>query len=148
VPAGFEVIPQRGHGLDERLAAGFADVGEPAFLVGMDTPQVTPEVLTAGVDAVSRGMAAFGAALDGGYWGIGLSRPDASVFAGVPMSSPHTGAVQRTRLAELGLETSILPAMRDVDTFADALTVAGQAPHGEFATAVTHVHAALVKAAA
>ena len=45
LPAGFEVIPQRGDGLDERLAAAFADVGEPAFLVGMDTPQVTPALL-------------------------------------------------------------------------------------------------------
>ena len=34
--------PQRGDGLDERLAHAFADVGGPALLVGMDTPQVTP----------------------------------------------------------------------------------------------------------
>ena len=36
---------QRGAGLDERLAAAFADVAEPALLVGMDTPQVTPALL-------------------------------------------------------------------------------------------------------
>ncbi|HET6551139.1 MAG TPA: DUF2064 domain-containing protein, partial [Solirubrobacter sp.] len=49
---GFEVIPQRGRGLDERLAAAFEDVGGPAFLVGMDTPQVTPVLLDAGLAAV------------------------------------------------------------------------------------------------
>jgi len=35
---GLEVIPQRGAGLGERLAAAFEDVAGPALLVGMDTP--------------------------------------------------------------------------------------------------------------
>src|SRR3954447_19366715 len=95
LPAGFEVIPQRGVGLAERLAAAFADVGEPAFLVGMDTPQLTPALLDQGLAAVVDGDSAFGAALDGGYWGIGLRTPDPAVFAGVPMSSHRTGAIQR-----------------------------------------------------
>src|ERR1700712_3664912 len=42
LPDGFEVIAQRGDGLADRLAPPFADVGEPGFLVGMDTPQLTP----------------------------------------------------------------------------------------------------------
>ena len=71
VPDGFEVIPQRGDGLAERLAAAFADAGGPAFLVGMDTPQLTPALLDAGLEALSDHDSAFGAALDGGYWGSG-----------------------------------------------------------------------------
>jgi glycosyltransferase A (GT-A) superfamily protein (DUF2064 family) len=39
LPEGFRVVPQRGDGLDERLAAAFADAGGPALLIGMDTPQ-------------------------------------------------------------------------------------------------------------
>src|SRR3954447_16405261 len=70
LPAGLEVLPQRGDGLAERLAAAFADVGGPAFLVGMDTPQVTPELLGAGLGALESFESAFGPALDGGYWGI------------------------------------------------------------------------------
>jgi rSAM/selenodomain-associated transferase 1 len=136
VPAGFDVIPQRGRGLAERLAAAFADVGGPALLVGMDTPQLTPALLEAGLDAVRAGGAAFGAALDGGYWGIGLQRPDPAVFAGVPMSEDHTGAVQRARLAVLGLATTSLPPLRDVDTIADARAVAEEAPDGAFAAAL------------
>ena len=50
---GFEVVPQRGDGLAARLAAAFDDAGGPAFLVGMDTPQVTPALLDAGLDARS-----------------------------------------------------------------------------------------------
>jgi rSAM/selenodomain-associated transferase 1 len=135
VPDGFEVIPQRGDGLAERLAAAFEDAGEPAFLVGMDTPQLTSELLDAGLHAIAHRDAAFGAALDGGYWGIGLRRPDPNVFAGVPMSADNTGAVQRARLAILGLNTQVLPPLRDIDTFEDAAAVAAAAPTGRFAAA-------------
>jgi len=133
LPDGFEVIAQRGDGLAERLAAAFADVGEPAFLVGMDTPQLTPELLDAGLDAVADGDCAFGAALDGGYWGIGLHTPDPAVFAGVPMSTVRTGAAQRARMGLLGLHPRILAPLTDVDTFEDALAVAAEAPGTRFA---------------
>src|SRR5436305_587964 len=90
VPPGFEVIPQRGTGLDERLASAFDDVAEPALLIGMDTPQVTPALLAAGVRALERPGtdAVLGPALDGGYWAIGLRRPRRELFLGVPMSIP------------------------------------------------------------
>ncbi|MDQ3768613.1 MAG: TIGR04282 family arsenosugar biosynthesis glycosyltransferase [Actinomycetota bacterium] len=135
LPDGFEVIPQRGEGLAERLADAFATIGEPALLVAMDTPQVTAQMLieaTAllrmeGVDAVQ------GDADDGGYWAIGLQHPDPASFAGVPMSVDHTGAAQRARLAELGLTVADLPPLRDVDTMDDAVAVAAQVPDGHFA---------------
>jgi len=139
IPDGFDVIAQRGDGLAQRLAAAFADAGGPAFLVGMDTPQVTPELLTAGLDAVREGDAAFGAALDGGYWGIGLREPDARVFEDVPMSEDNTGAVQRARLAILGLRTAMLPPLRDIDTIEDARAVAREAPGGRFAAALAEI---------
>jgi uncharacterized protein len=130
---GFEVLRQRGGGLAERLAHAFADVGEPAFLVGMDTPQLTPALLAAGQAAVASGRAALGPALDGGYWGIGLTASDPRAFAAVPMSTAFTGAAQRAALERLGLELAELPALRDVDTIADALAVAAQAPATRFA---------------
>jgi len=133
VPAGFAVVPQRGVGLAARLAAAFEDA--PAFLVGMDTPQLTPDLLDAGLAALEDADAAFGPALDGGYWGIGLRRSDPAVFRGVPMSARDTGASQRRRLAELGLRTATLPPLRDVDTIDDARAVAAEAPRTRFAAA-------------
>jgi uncharacterized protein len=141
---GFEIAPQRGDGLAERLAAAFDDVGSPAFLVGMDTPQVTPELLAAGLDAVAGGEAAFGAALDGGYWGIGLPEPDARVFEDVPMSAGNTGAVQRERLAILGLRTRTLPPLRDIDTIEDARAVALDAPESRLAAMLAEVDSGVV----
>ncbi len=130
---GLEIIPQRGDGLAQRLANAFADIDQPALLVGMDTPQLTVELLADGLAALACHDAVLGPAIDGGYWSIGLRSADASVFADVPMSSDETLACQRRRLAELGLSTYDQPTLRDVDTIADARTVAALAPNSRFA---------------
>ncbi len=57
------------------------------------------------------------------------------------MSSSSTGAVQRARLAQLGLQPVILTPLRDVDTFEDALAVAALAPRTRFAAAVAEISA-------
>jgi uncharacterized protein len=134
--AGFELVPQRGAGLAERLAHAFADVGGPALVIGMDTPQVTPELLADGLTALRRRPAVLGPADDGGYWAIGLRRPDPRVFAGVPMSRATTGARQYERIRALGLGVERLPALRDVDDIDDALAVAALAPATRFAAAL------------
>ncbi|MFJ4525807.1 DUF2064 domain-containing protein [Streptomyces sp. NPDC088810] len=130
LPPGFDVVPQCAGGLDARLADAFARCEGPALLIGMDTPQVTPELLTvdfAGYDAC------FGPAADGGFWALGLAEPAPELLRGVPMSTRWTGAVQRRRLVAAGLRVRDLPRLRDVDTAADAAAVAALAPHGRFA---------------
>ncbi len=133
---GFELMAQRGGDLGERLTAAFTDVRGPALLIGMDTPQLTPQLLLEGMRALSRpGIdAVLGQALDGGYWSIGLKHSPALVFDGVPMSTGRTWRVQRQRMQELGWRVHAQPAMRDVDTIADARIVARQAPRSRFAT--------------
>ncbi|MFE0509097.1 DUF2064 domain-containing protein [Streptomyces sp. NPDC058964] len=138
LPHGFDVVPQVSGALDERIAAAF-DVcdGGPALLVGMDTPQLTADLLSCtGPDGHD---AWFGPAADGGFWALGLADPSraGSLVGGVPMSTDRTGAVQRLRLAEAGLTVCDLPLLRDVDTAADATRVAGLCPPGSrFATAL------------
>jgi rSAM/selenodomain-associated transferase 1 len=138
LPGGWEVVAQRGRGLDERLAAAFADVGAPALLIGMDTPQVTPSLLEDGLRILlqDRVDAVLGSALDGGFWALGLRRVDPAVLVGVPMSTTATGRAQRERLLARGLAVRLLPALRDVDRIADARAVAAAAPHGRFAHAL------------
>ena len=99
LPPGFEVTPQRGEGLAQRLAAAFEDAEGPAFVVAMDTPQVTPGLLGAALERLSDPDvdATLGLAVDGGYWGIGLGRADRAVFEDVPMSEGQTGALQALR---------------------------------------------------
>jgi glycosyltransferase A (GT-A) superfamily protein (DUF2064 family) len=90
--------------------------------------------------------AVFGPAADGGFWLIGLSRPDARLLRGVPMSCPDTGRIQFRRLREAGLDVAVLPELNDVDTAADVVEVAAQAPHGRFAAAVRNVTESAVPA--
>lgn len=132
---GFELIPQRGPGLAERLAAAFDDVDSPALLVGMDTPQLTPTLLLDGICALSRQDcdAVLGPALDGGYWSVGFSHGVRGAFDDVPMSSVSTLSAQRARLGALGLRVHEQPPLRDVDTIEDARAVARAAPHTRFA---------------
>ena len=139
IPPGFEVVHQRGAGLDQRLAAAFTDVGGAAVIIAMDTPQVTAAVLTdalrhvveVGHGAGSSGpRSVYGAAADGGFWLLGLSGdvdPD-KVFAGIPMSVETTGAAQLERLADLGLPVHHVPPLRDIDLADDLWAVADLAP--------------------
>jgi rSAM/selenodomain-associated transferase 1 len=136
LPAGLEVIPQRGAGLDERLANAFVDLSEPALIVGMDTPQVSPALLDRGLRLIEHTPAVLAPASDGGYWAIGLRRPEPRALRGVPMSSAHTLAAQRRRLEEFGLASAELPELRDVDNYGDAIEVAQQAPASRFADAL------------
>ncbi|WP_405685932.1 DUF2064 domain-containing protein [Streptomyces sp. NBC_01387] len=138
VPPGFDVVEQGAGGLDERLAAAFSLTTGPALLIGMDTPQVTPRLLATGLD-FSTADAWFGPADDGGFWALGLASPDPELLLGVPMSTAHTGTVQRQRLVGAGLTVRDLPLLRDVDTAADAVAVAEQVPDSRFGT----LHAAL-----
>ncbi len=138
LPPGIEVRPQASGGLAERLAAAFALVTGPAFLVGMDTPQLTPADLDAGLDGAHD--AAIGLCPDGGFWGIGMRRPDPRVFRGVPMSTARTGRLQRGRLEAAGMVVRDLPLRQDVDTAADARHVAALAPGTRFAAALGRTH--------
>jgi rSAM/selenodomain-associated transferase 1 len=135
LPTSLDVVPQRAAGLDERLAAAFADLG-PALVIAMDTPQVRPDDLVEGLRALRNHDAVLGPALDGGYWAIGLRRVHPRAVRGVPMSSPQTLDAQRRRLATLGLRWSELRVLRDVDAFTDALSVAEECPRSRFASAL------------
>ncbi len=140
---GVEVLPQRQGDLADRLAGAFEDTGAPALAIAGDTPQVTPALLTLAVTRLmSPGVdAVLGPTDDGGYWVIGLRRPDPQVFAGVPMSTAHTASAQRDRLRELGLTWVELPSLRDVDTFEDALAVAAAVPGSRFSAMLSEVQA-------
>jgi uncharacterized protein len=135
LPDGFEVVPQCAGGLDARLAHAFGLCEGPALLVGMDTPQITAELLSVGLE-LGDGEASFGPAADGGFWALGMAEPDPALLRGVPMSVPETGAVQRHRLVRAGLTVRELPVLRDVDTAADARLVAAEAPGTRFAAAL------------
>ena len=136
LPTGFELLPQRGAGLDERLANAFADIGGPALVIGMDTPQLEATTLDGALAQLAH-TAVLGPATDGGYWTIGLRSPDPGLLLGVPMSTERTLEEQRRRLRAAAVEFTELAPLRDVDTYADAMAVAREAPWSRFAAALS-----------
>jgi glycosyltransferase A (GT-A) superfamily protein (DUF2064 family) len=141
LPRGFQVIGQRGGGPDERVSAAFADahaaVPLPMVLIGADTPQVTAGMLDDAIASLESGEAdaVFGPATNGGFWLLGLRRPDRSLLAGVPMSAPDAGRVLLERLAGDGLRVALAPQLTAVGTFDGAEQVARQIPASRFAAA-------------
>jgi uncharacterized protein len=141
---GCRVLPQRGDDLGQRIAAAHADTavllaGRPTLQVGMDTPQAGTVLLAACLDRLrAPGTdAVLGLATDGGWWALGLRDPRAArLVAGVPTSRGDTGERTLLALRDGGLRVGLLPELTDVDTAADALTVAEAAPAGRFAAAV------------
>ncbi len=135
----IEVLPQRCGGLGERLAAAFEDVGDPALLIGMDTPQIDRDLLDGALGLIAGGTPVLGPAPDGGWWALGLPTCPPGAFVGVPMSTPETARRQRARLRALGVVPVGLRELRDVDHWRDALVVAREAPGGRFARIVTEL---------
>lgn len=139
LPEGVDVLPQRGSGLDERLAAAFVDVESalraPMLLIGMDTPQVSSDLLaSASRRLVSEGFGAvLGPATDGGWWALGLHSADPAALLGVQMSTSTTCADQRARLQSRGLAVGEVATLTDVDDHPSAQRVARLVPRSRFA---------------
>ncbi len=101
---------QRGATLGDRMHNAFSDAFmmagpiRKAIIVGSDCPRLDGAVLAQALEALDQGCeAVFGPATDGGYYLIGLSRPEPSLFLDIPWG---TGAVMdetRKKLNALAL---------------------------------------------
>ncbi len=145
------VVPQRGLDLGDRIAAAHRDTalalpGTATVQIGMDTPQVDPALLAEAGDRLRHGAdAVLGPAADGGWWALGLRDPrHAGLVRCVRTSCADTGERTLDALRKAGLRVRLLPELRDVDTFADALAVAAAVPGTRFAAAVADVAAPAV----
>jgi glycosyltransferase A (GT-A) superfamily protein (DUF2064 family) len=120
---GFTVVPQRGADFAERLANAHVDAGVaglPVLQIGMDTPQVTAELLGECARDLLAADAVLGMARDGGWWVLGVTdAATAGCLRTIPMSRSDTGAVTLTALEDTGAHVSLVPTLADVDTVED-----------------------------
>ena len=123
----FRVIAQRGNDFGERLANAHADAatgGHPVLQIGMDTPQVTGELLASCARRLLRSQAVLGLARDGGWWALGLQTPAAAeCLRGVPMSQPDTGELTLKALHDNLLDVALVELLGDFDVIDDVATV-------------------------
>ncbi|NUR05215.1 MAG: glycosyltransferase [Streptomyces sp.] len=132
VPPGVRLLPQRGSGLGERLAAAVEDVCTlrpgPVVVLGTDAPTLTADRLAAAFTALDSGHdVVLGPALDGGYYLIGMRRPQTRLF-GLDPALWGGDQVLASTLAiadRAGLRTVLLPPLRDLDTPEDAAVLLG-----------------------
>jgi rSAM/selenodomain-associated transferase 1 len=131
VPPGVRLLPQHGGDLGMRLIAAVAAVYTvhpgPLVVVGTDIPLLSGRqlrdafaVLTSGSDVV------LGPACDGGYYLIGMTRPESSLFDIAPelWGGPGVLAATIARAEVQRLRWQLIEELRDLDTPADAVALA------------------------
>lgn len=123
--ADFTVVPQRGADFAERLANAHVDAaaaagGLPVLQIGMDTPQVTADLIGECARELLAADAVLGMARDGGWWVLGvMDATMADCLRAIPMSRSDTGVVTLAALEDTGLDVSLVPTLVDVDTVDD-----------------------------
>jgi hypothetical protein len=131
--ASFAVIGQRGNDFGDRLANAHADAGavegHPVLQIGMDTPQVTAELLRECARRLVESPAVLGLARDGGWWALGVRSPAlAGCLRDVPMSQPNTGALTLKALRGNGVDVALLDELTDFDVADDVAAVRALCP--------------------
>jgi len=125
---GLNTYPQVEGDLGARLYATAADGLQRAgavIIIGTDCPTMTFEDLRRTRDALAAGCdAVLGPAEDGGYWLIGLTRVDASLFQDIAWGSATVLGTTRERLRTLGWRWEELATRWDVDRPADVARLA------------------------
>ena len=125
----FTVIPQRGNGFADRLANAHIDAAaaagpQPVLQIGMDTPQVTAQLIARCAETLVHVPAVLGMAADGGWWILGVrSAGMADLLRTVPMSQDDTGRLTIAALRDAGIEPTIVETLCDVDTVEDLSAV-------------------------
>ena len=121
----FTVVPQRGEGFADRLANAHLDAADAAGIraviqIGMDTPQVSAEMLTECVHELLGTDAVLGLADDGGWWVLGVAdAATAGCLRTVPMSQSDTGVLTLAALHAKGIDVTRVAELPDFDTVAD-----------------------------
>ena len=88
---------------------------DAVICIGTDCPYVRKTDLDQAIDILSKKDAVLGPALDGGYWAIGLRKPEATLFQDMPWSTPEVLAITRQRLQAAGMSFRELRQLEDVD---------------------------------
>lgn len=116
--------PQASGNLGTRLAHAFGRcfaAGDGAVvIIGTDAPGVNRHIVAAAFGALRTHDLVIGPSLDGGYYLIGLTAPQPTLFQAVPWSTKDVLRTTKARARALGLSVRLLTPLRDVDNARDA----------------------------
>jgi len=121
--SGLRYEPQDEGDLGVRLSRAFesaANEGAEAFVaIGADCPDLDERILDEAFLALENHDAVIGPAKDGGYYLIGLRKPNVSVFSGLDWGTEAVFSQTMERFAALGIAPAVLETLDDVDVAAD-----------------------------
>ena len=126
----MELSPQRGASLGERLDHLLTEAllggSRRAVIMNSDSPTLPAAYLQQAFDDLAIADVVLGPTHDGGYYLIGLNKPQPHLLREVQMSTPSVLA-DTLELAEAsGLTVSLLPAWYDVDTIEELHQLEGE----------------------
>jgi rSAM/selenodomain-associated transferase 1 len=116
---------QSGSDLGERMLnafkQGFEDGYERIVLIGSDLPEISSLHILKGLKALETKDVVFGPAEDGGYYLVGLSKMNTTIFTNKPWSQPTLLQTTLQELQKLNSSVSTLEALNDIDTYEDLI---------------------------
>ena len=128
---GVALLPQRGGSLGERMHAVFVDLCHVGYrqviLVGSDIPTLKAASVRKACDFLQQGRSdiVLGPADDGGYYLIGLGRPEQRLFSGITWSTASVLEQTLARARQLELGVHMVPGTYDIDLASDVERLRG-----------------------
>jgi rSAM/selenodomain-associated transferase 1 len=128
----FAPVPQIGAGLGDRLAHVIEEIarrdGGPVVAMSSDSPTLPAAHVARAFDVLAWDEAdvVLGPCDDGGYYLIGLARPQPRLLAEVQMSTPHVLRDTLVLAATGGLRAVLLPPWHDIDVADDLRRLAAE----------------------
>ncbi|MCB0620135.1 MAG: glycosyltransferase, partial [Saprospiraceae bacterium] len=92
---------------------------ERAVIIGSDCPQLQASIVEEAFARLEEFPVVLGPAQDGGYYLLGLHRPEPSLFHDISWSTESVLEQTLQRVAALGQEAFLLPRLSDIDRAAD-----------------------------
>ena len=97
------------------------DGASKVVLIGSDLPELEASDLSAAFTSLGHCQGVLGPALDGGYWLIGLRRPEPELLAGIAWGGAQVLEQTLAAMARRGLEPELLTRRGDLDWARDLL---------------------------
>lgn len=115
-----DYLPQKGHNLGERMKNAFKhsfDTGfERTIIIGTDSPTLPLSYIREAFDLLKEVPVTIGPTFDGGYYLIGLSVQEDTLFDNIEWSTSSVFSQTLARIKTSNKQLCILPPWYDVDT--------------------------------
>ncbi len=122
---GVDYVPQDGGDLGQRLIhaidAAFRQGASRVIVIGADCPQLDESVLREADRQLQSHEVVLGPAEDGGYYLIGLTAPQPSLFEGIAWGTSTVLAETLAKVKSQRLRSALLHTLADIDTPEDLI---------------------------